>query len=455
MARKNGKTALIAALVLVHLIGPEAGVNQDIVSAANDREQAGMVFKYVVQIVSQSPFLTKHLKVIESKKRIVYHGCGNIYAALSAEAGTKHGMNPTVVIYDELAQSKNQELFDALDTAQGAQEEPIFYTISTQSNDPQHPLSLMIDDGLEGGDESIVCHLYEVPEDAEDIFDEDWWYSANPALGDFRSLDELRRYSDRAKRLPSLENTMRNLYLNQRVTQDATLFPRSVWSGCAGEVEFHEGEDVYLALDLATTTDLAALAMLSESTGHMKVWFWKPEDLMEEHGKRDRRDYVTWHRQGLMEPCPGKTIDPDSIALKIAGIFEKYRIAGLAYDRWRIDTVIKALDRAHIVADTDDKAQIQVFPWGQGFRDMSPAIDAFEADVIDEKITHENHPVLNWNIANAIVTKDAAGNRKLDKSKSRMRIDGAVAATMVAGLRARHREEDRDSIYRTERLLIV
>ena len=455
MARKNGKTALIAALVLVHLIGPEAHINEDIVSAANDREQAAMVFKYVVQIIAQSPFLSRHLKIIESKKRITYPGCGNVYGALSAEAGTKHGMNPAVVIYDELAQSKNQDLFDALDTAQGAQHEPLFFTISTQSNDPQHPLSQMIDDALDGDDPEIVCHLYEVPEEVEDIFDEESWYGANPALADFRSLAELRAYARRAKRLPSLENVMRNLYLNQRVTLDATLFPRSVWMSCRGEVGFADGEEVYLALDLANTTDLAALAVLSNTTGAMRVHFWKPEDLLEEHGKRDRRDYLTWYQSGLMETCPGKTIDPDLIAAKIAEIHKTYRIKGLAYDRWRIDTVIKAMARQGIEADADNSAQIELFPWGQGFRDMSPAIDAFEADVIEGKITHDNHPVLTWNVSNAIVTQDPAGNRKLDKAKSRMRIDGAVAAAMAVGLRARHREEDRDSVYRTQGLLTV
>jgi phage terminase large subunit-like protein len=459
IARKNGKTALIAALVLVHLIGPEAGINQDIVSAANDREQAGMVFKYVTQIIAQSPQLTDLLKIVDSKKRIVYHGRGNVFAALSAEAGTKHGMNPTVVIYDELAQSKNTDLFDALDTAQGAQEEPLFFTISTQSNDPQHPLSLMIDDGLNGGDDSIVCHLYEVPDEEEfpdmDIFDEEWWYSANPALGDFRSLDELRRYADRAKRLPSLENVLRNLYLNQRVTLDATLFPRSVWMAARGDVDFDRREEVVLGLDLAATTDLAALAMLSLEGKGLKVWFWKPEDLLSEHGKRDRRDYLDFYQRGLMEPCPGKTIDPDSIAGKIVELFEQYDIRGMAYDRWRWEIFAKSLERKGLVADKDETAQLRVYPWGQGFRDMSPAIDAIEADVLEQRIVHENHPLLNWNFANAIVVQDPAGNRKLDKAKSRMRIDGAVAAAMAAGLRALFREENRDSIYREEKILIA
>lgn len=446
---------MIAALVLVHLCGPEAGINQEIVSAANDKDQAAQVFKYVSQIIQLSPQLTDVLEVIPSRKRVVYHGRGNTYYAVSSEAGTKHGLNPTVVIYDELAQSKNTDLFDALETSQGAQEEPLFFTISTQSNDPQHPLSVMVDDGLEADDPTIVCHLYEVADETKDIFDEGVWPDANPALGDFRSIIDMRSLAARAKRLPSRENVFRNLFLNQRVTLDATLFPRSVWMACAGKSKIHEGEDVLLALDLSTTTDLSALAMMTVNKPRIQVFFWKPEDLLEEHGKRDRRQYLSMYQRELLEPCPGKTISADLIAAKIVWAMENFNVCGLAYDRWRIDQVINAMARAGVEASTEDDADLKVFPFGQGFRDMSPAIDAFETLVIEGGITHGDHDLLNWNIANAIVTQDAAGNRKLDKSKSRMRIDGAVAATMVAGLHSRFREEDTDSVYRTRDLLIV
>lgn len=438
-------------MVLVHLCGPEASINAEIVSAANDREQAGQVFKYVRQIVELSPKLTDALDVVASKKRVVYHGRGNVYAALSAEAGTKHGMNPAVVIYDELAQSKNTELFDALETAQGAQMEPLFFVISTQSHDPQHPLSQLIDDGLSGEDDAIVCHLYEVPEDA-DIWDEDVWYGANPALGDFRSLDELRRYAAKCRRLPSKENTLRNLYLNQRVSLDAVLFSRSLWLERTGIAAFEPGEEIYLALDLATTTDLCALAMVSKVSGALRCFFWKPEEMMDEHGKRDRRNYRQWLKEGYMERCPGKSISRDLVAQKVAELHTEYRVLGLAYDRWRIDEMMSALERQHLTVAKDDSGDICMVPWGQGWHDMAPAVDAIETAAIESDLIHDGNPVLTWNMANAIVKMDPAGNRKLDKSKSRMRIDGAVATTMAFGLRARFRGESNDSIYQTQKL---
>jgi phage terminase large subunit-like protein len=171
MARKNGKTALIAALVLVHLDGPEWEYNGEIYSAANEREQAGIVFKYVYQMIEVEPELSDHLKVVKSTKTIVNFQNGSTYKALSADAGSKFGLNPTVAIYDELAQAKNRDLFDALDTSMGARAEPLLIVISTQSPDPQHVLSELIDDGLSGRDKTTVVELHAVPDDCEDIFD--------------------------------------------------------------------------------------------------------------------------------------------------------------------------------------------------------------------------------------------------------------------------------------------
>lgn len=449
IARKNGKTALIAALVLVHLCGPEAGVNSEIISAANDKEQAAMVFLYTSQIIDLSPALSDLLKVIPSTKRIVYRGRRNVYRAISAEAGTKHGMNPVVVIYDELAQSKSRELFDTLETAQGAQPQPLFITISTQSPDPQHPLSQMIDDALTGASDATVCHLYEVPDETKDVFAEECWINANPALGDFRDIVEFREYAAKAKRLPSFENRFRNLYLNQRVSTMATLFTRSLWSGLVGEVDFKPREEVYLALDMATTTDLCALSMLSKNGKALRTFFWKPDDLLEEHGRRDRVDYALWQRQGWLEPCRGKTIKPEYVAAKVAWVYSTYRVVGLAYDRWRIEYLKNEFARIDLDASEDEDAQIRLVPWGQGYKDMAPAIDAFEEAAINGAFVHENNPLLNWNVANAIVDMDAAGNRKLDKEKSRLRIDGAVSSTMAFGLRARDAEDNAPSVYRT------
>jgi phage terminase large subunit-like protein len=446
IGRKNGKTALIAALVLAHLVGPEAIQNGEIYSAANDREQAAQVFKVAAQMVRADEELARLVKVVDSTKHIACYGNGSFYKAISAEAGTKHGLNPSFVIFDELAQAKSPELYDVLDTSMGARAEPLFVTISTQSNDPEHILSKLIDDGLHSGDPRIVVHLYAVPEDA-DIFDPKVWKLANPALGDFRSLEDLKATVDKAKRMPADEPKLRNLYMNQRVAPVSSLISRVEWVACAGDPEFEDGQGVYLALDLSSTTDLTALVMVGEGAQTpVKAWFWKPEDLILDHSARDfgsgSRRYHEWRDAGWLETTEGRSIDHRAVAMRIAELCERFNVRGLAYDRWRINDLLRQFDGVGLAAHAEDEGDgLRLVPWGQGFRDMAPAIDALEMAVLERELIHPGSPVLTWNVANAVAVTDPAGNRKLDKAKARFRIDGAVALAMACGLKARDRQE--------------
>jgi phage terminase large subunit-like protein len=450
VARKNGKSVEIATLALTHLIGPEAVTNGEIYSAANTRDQAALVFKYAAQIVRADPELDADqgglIKIVDSTKTMVCFSNGSVYRAIAAEAGPQYGKNPTVCIYDELAQAKNRDLYDALDTSMAAREEPLFYVISTQSNDPQHILSQLIDDGLSGHDPATICHLYAVPDDAEDIFnDEKLWYLANPALNDFRSLSEMRTAAKRAKRMPSFESSFRNLYLNQRVDAESPFIPRQEWQACQGDATIDSGSEIYLGLDLSGKTDLTALIGVSNGDqDKVKSWFWKPKESLLEHEKRDRVPYPVWERQGFLKTTPGRAIQYSFIAQELAEIHKTYAIVGMAFDRYRIDDLMNAMGTIGLDCYVDGKDQaragaIRLVPWGQGYASMTQAVEAMEGSVLDRKLVHDGHPCLTWNISNAMTISDPAGNRKLDKSAVRFRIDGAVALAMCIGLKSRDR----------------
>ncbi|MCP1778804.1 terminase large subunit [Bradyrhizobium japonicum] len=455
MARKNGKTALIAAIALAHLVGPEAIVNGEIYSCANDRDQAAIVFKFARQIVEMEPELLAKVDIIPSTKTMVARRTGSVYRALSSEVGTKHGYLPSVVIYDELAQARNRDLYDVMVTAFGAREEPLFIVISTQSNDPEHVLSKLIDDGLSKVDPSIVCHLHAADEDC-DLQDQKQWLKANPALGVFRNREDLVAAVRKAVRLPAEEPKVRNLFLNQRINPTATLIARADWMACAGtpeEAALKDGEDVYLALDLSSVADLTALiAGSAEEPVRIQPYFWKPEDHLGEHSLRDfgagSYRYEQWRDQGHLLASAGRTINHEAIALLIGDLVMRYNVVGFAYDRYRIADLQRELDRIGLQTWEDkgsDKAHddgMRLVPWGQGYVSMGPAIDAFEKAVMERNLIHPNNPCLNWNVANAVVTMDPAGNRKLDKDKARFRIDGAVALSMLLGLRSRDRLAD-------------
>jgi phage terminase large subunit-like protein len=228
-----------------------------------------------------------------------------------------------------------------------------------------------------------------------------------------------------------------------------TLISRSEWMACASDdVDFATGEQVYLGLDLSSTTDLTALIMVSASDpARVRSFFWKPADTLREHSNRDfgagNQRYVEWLNAKHLFTTPGRSIDPAVIATFIAQLVRHYRIRGLAYDRWRCDELLRELDRIGLAAFKADSEKsgdgLRLIPCGQGYRDMAPAIDALEIAIMEGKIVHENSPVLNWNLANAVATTDPAGNRKLDKERAVFRIDGAVALAMAMGLRARDR----------------
>jgi phage terminase large subunit-like protein len=226
---------------------------------------------------------------------------------------------------------------------------------------------------------------------------------------------------------------------------------------CAGEVAFTPGESVYLALDLSNTLDLSALLMGSaDDVARVQPFFWKPAEPLAEQSFRDfgsgNLRYVQWADAGHIETTAGRSIDKAAIAKRIAEITGRYNVVALAYDRWRIEDLLREFDaiglKAYKAEADDDPAKprkelprdgLRLVPWGQGFKDMAPAIDALESAVVDRKLIHPNNPCLNWNMANAIAVMDPAGGRKLDKDKSRFRIDGAVALAMLMGLRARNR----------------
>jgi phage terminase large subunit-like protein len=183
-------------------------------------------------------------------------------------------------------------------------------------------------------------------------------------------------------------------------------------------------------LDLSATTDLTALVLTCRKDDVLSVvpFFWMPQDSVQEASRRDKAPYDVWVREGLLRTTPGKVIDYAFVARDIGEITAGLSIAKIGFDRWRMDRMQSALDAAGV--------SLLLEPFGQGFMSMSPALDALEADLLQEKVRHGGHPVLTMCAANAVAVNDPAGNRKLDKHKATGRIDGLVALAMAEGVEA-------------------
>nr|BDD44151.1 phage terminase [bacterium] len=437
ISRKNAKTATIACLVLVHLVGPEALLNSQIISGAMSREQAAIVYKLAEKMVNLNPDLAAIIKPIPSNKTLIGLPMNVEYKAISAESATAHGLSPVVAILDEIGQVKGpqSDFVDAITTAQGAHENPLLLAISTQAPTDGDLWSIWLDDAKTSQDPHIVSHLYAADPDA-DIMDREQWAKANPALGLFRSLKDLEKHAERASRMPSYENTFRNLMLNQRVSTSSPFVSRSVWEQCGRHLDLDPSLPVFAGLDLSARTDLTALILVQPQAKGMAVrpYFWTPAEGLRDRSKRDRVPYDVWARQGYLLTTPGRTVNYEFVAETMGEIFSDFETDTIAYDRWRIDILKKELEDLGI--------ELPLVPFGQGYKDMSPALDSLEDLCLNGRLAHGMNPVLTMCAANAVTTQDPAGNRKLDKPNANGRIDGMVALAMAVGVSAGTYEAD-------------
>lgn len=445
IGRKNGKTALIAAILLAHICGPEAVQNSQIISGARSRDQAALIYKMAAKMVALNPDLVRAVRTVPSGKMLIGLARNVEYRAISAEAGTAHGLSPVLALLDEVGQVKGDydAFIEAIETSQGAYEKPLLIAISTQAATDADLFSTWLDDA--GSDPHIVSHVYKAPDDCS-LMDESAWRAANPAIGEFRSLEGLRREMAQAERMPSKENSARWLYLNQRIEATSPFVSRSVWEACAGDPGPLEGP-IWGGLDLSEVADLTSLELVTrhpDGGWGVHSTFWLPGDGLADKSRADRVPYDRWHAAGQLDTTPGPTIDYEWVAVRIADLIRSHDVRCIMFDSWNMRHLQPWLIKAGMKQDQVDGNNAILKPMGQGFGSMSPALRDLEAELLNGKLRHGGHPVLEMCARNAVVQQDPAGNRKLVKSKSRGRIDGMVALTMAMSAAVEAREPERE-----------
>lgn len=437
--RKNGKTSLAAVLLLAHLCGPIAIQNSQMYSTAQSREQAALLFQLAAKIVRMSPILNDTVYVKDGSKELRCPEMGTSYRALSAEAKTSYGLSPVFVVHDELGQVQGPRsaLYDALETATGAQQDPLSIIISTQARTDGDLLSVLIDDALRGDDPRTLVSLYTAPLDA-DPFDIETIRKANPAFGQFLNPREVLAMADDARRMPTRENEYRNLILNQRVEASHPFVNIGDWKACGAPPVDLQGREVYAGLDLSEVNDLTALVVIGRIDGvwHVKPTFWLPGTGLEDRARNDRVPYDLWAAKGHLLTTPGRTISYDYVAQYLKCVlFDRHKVQKLAFDRWNM----KHLKPWLLNAGFHEQQIVDHFvEFGQGTQSMSPALRELEQNILDRALAHGNHPVLMMCAINAVVEGNDLGkdssNRKLSKKKSNGRIDGMVALAMAMGV---------------------
>ena len=431
VGRKSGKSTLVAGIVLATIVGPLAKQNSSCCVGAMSREQASIIFHAAAKMCQLSPTLSRLVKVFPSGKRLLGLPLNVEFKAIAADGKTAMGGSYSLVLIDEIGQIRGpqSDFVDSLATSQGAYADQLMIAISTRASNAADLFEQWIQDAETSKDPKIVSHVYSAPAGC-DLMDESAWYAANPALGIFRSLDDLRDQLTQAARLPAMESSARNLLLNQVISTVSPFISPTVWQNCAGAVLPFGDAPVFCGLDLSARTDLTALVIIGKVAGqwHVVPHFWTPETGLRDRAARDRAPYDVWHRQGYLHSTPGATIDYEFVATDMAAILSGLNVQAVAFDRWRIDLLKKELSKIG--------ADLPLVPWGQGFKDMSVALDALEAELLNARVNHGGHPVLQMCASNAIVVKDPAGGRKLDKGRATGRIDGLQAMAQAFGAAA-------------------
>ncbi len=454
VAKKNGKSTMLAGEGLFLLVA-DREPGSVVFSNACDRDQASIIFNESARMVRASPSLGKILDIVDTKKTIFDHRNNGMYRANSADAPSKDGQNAHGILFDELHRQRDRSLWDVFQFADLAREQPLKISITTAGEDEagvwheQRVLSERINRG-EQLVESDIEHLGVVyrADPADDLESPATWMKANPSLGVILDAKRFKADLERARRTPLDWANFLRLRLNIVTRSEARFLPVGAWERCGRPLRDLEGRRCYGGLDLATTKDLCAWVLIfpdSDGTFDVLARFWCPRAAVESRTKSGRAPYEQWVRTGMIEATPGNVVDYDAIRDQVLADRDLFDIKRVAADPFNATQLCLGLKNAGI--------EIEFLR--QGFISLNSPTKELERLVLEAKLRHGNDPVLAWNLANAVAVQDSAGNIKLDKSRSRDKIDGAAALVnaLDAWLHETVEPDEKPSVYETRGLV--
>ena len=403
VARKNGKSAIGSVLGLGGLIlGPQGG---EVYSCAADKDQARIVFGTARRMVELDPELSRLLKLYRDV--IEFEKTGSVYRVLSAEAYTKEGLNPHLVLFDEVHAQPNRELWDVMALAMGARREPMLVGITTAGvkTDATGKDSLCY--GLyqygqrvasgEIDDPSFLMSWWEPADVTADHRHEDTWREANPGYDDLVAAEDFRTA---VRKTPEAE--YRTKRCNQWVSTAEAWLPAGVWDACHLDREIPAGADVVLGFDGSFSNDSTALLVVSdEGTPHIDVVQCWERPIA---AGNDWRVPIIEVEEAIRQAC------------------RRWQVREIACDPFRWARTTQVLE--------DEGLPVVEFP--QSPARMVPATQRFYEAIINRTVTQSGDPRLARHLGNCILKVDQRGSRLAKDSKNSPRkIDLAVAAVMA------------------------
>ena len=452
IARKNGKTEMMAPVVLNSLLlDQEAGA--EVYAAATKKDQANILF-HAGQIMARrmkkdSKAIDRRLQV--QKFSVFVKETNSKFEALGADADTLDGLNVHCAIVDEYHAHKDDAVLKILETAIGARQQPQIWIITTAGFNRHgacYQFREVVANILDGKmqDDSIFGIIYTLDE-GDDWRQPENWQKANPSIGLTPTWDYMNAALQRAiNEGASAEVHFKTKNLNVWVDAAVTWIPTEIWQDCAGEVDLEalKGRPCYGGIDLAAVRDLTAFALFfpaqSDDEKHILLtWHFCPEDTVKI--KRDNIGaFREWVKSGELIRTPGNVIDYAYIEQVVLQCAADYDLQAIHYDRYdATQTVLKL-----------NELGLRMEPYGQGFISMSRPSKEFEKLAHERKIMHNGNKLLAWELGNVEIKSDPAGNIKPVKKLDEGKIDGIVASIMaLAAWMVHGGKPEQKSIYET------
>ena len=449
-AKGSGKSPLAAGIGLYGLTA-DGEARAEIYAAATKKDQAQILFRDAIAMVEQSPQLAGRLATSGSKGKewnLAYHKTSSFFRPISADDG-QSGPRPHIALLDEIHEHKTGHVVEMMRAGTKFRQQALIFMITNSGTDKRticweyHDYGAKVSAG-QIEDDSFFAFICALDMGDDPFKDEACWPKVNPSLEHgIPGLKYLREQVTQARGMPSKEALVRRLNFCEWTEAESPWISGDVWFACQSleslPLETWYGRSGTAGLDLSSTQDLTALVLALDPTPddpktRLVPFFWLPGDGLHEKADKDRVPYVAWRDAGHLRALPGRAVNKLAVAHQLSEVCSLFDIRTIAYDRWRIED-LKAL------IQNEGLSLPPLIPFGQGFKDMAPAVDEYERQLLAQEIAHDGNPVMTWCMANAVVMSDPAGNRKIAKERATGRVDGAIAGVMAIGCSMKNEEQ--------------
>lgn len=459
-----GKSPIAAGIGLKGLIADKEP-RAEVYAAATFKDQAMILFRDAIAFYDQSTELQKRLIAsgTGSKRWKLESKDGSFFKVISSEKKGQSGPRPHIALLDEIHEHTDGTVIEMIRAGFKFRRQPLSFMITNSGYDKTSVCWEYHDMGAKIACEQIqndeffayICSLDEADlVDDKFLYDETLWQKVNPSLSaGIPGYDYIRSQIKEAQGIPSKMSTVQRLCFCIWTGADNPWISPEVWNACRDteyEPDELDGRKCWGALDLSAVNDLTSLNLVFEPTSdddfkRLKSFFWMPGENIQRKSDTDHVPYDVWVRDGNVFTTDGPTISKTQVVKFMHEVSMRYDLQGVAFDRDRMKDLLEFADKADIeisIGKWDKEKKkwdfpddgIRMMPFGQGAKSMSPAIEKTEGVLLRKEIRHDGNPAQTWCVANAIVSADDDGYRKISKRKSVGRVDGAITLVMAIGV---------------------